>query len=114
MAELTIQQLDSLGITPSYAAASANGDSFVNTRGTFVHVKNGGGGSITVGVAVFAAKVTVPDAGEIATDPISIAIPAGQERVFQAPFGIYGGHPTITYTGVTSVTVGVFQTIRGL
>jgi hypothetical protein len=45
MAALTVQTILNTGILPTYAAAAAAGDSFVNNGRTFLHVKNANGGT---------------------------------------------------------------------
>jgi hypothetical protein len=107
MAVLTVQAVSRTGITPSYAAAAGGGDSFVNDGDCFVHIKNGGGAPITLTVAV-QAKVM----GLTITN-IALSVTNAQERMI-GPFppdlfNDAGGSVQLTYSGVTTVTTGVFS-----
>ena len=107
MATLTVQEISRSGITPSYGAAAGGGDQFPNDGRTYLHIKNGGGSSITLTVAT---QMTV-DGKAVADDAITVT--NAQERVV-GPFppGIYNdanGMVQLTYSGVTSVTVGAFR-----
>lgn len=71
---LTVQECSLSGITPSYTAASADGDKFTNDGYVMLHVKNGNGAAtrtVTVvtpatkgGLAIADAQVTVAISGE--------------------------------------------------
>ena len=106
MAVLTLQNIDRLGAAPTYAAATGGGDSFPNDERTLVHIKNGGG-AISLSVQT---QLTV-DGKPVADD--SINVPAGGERMvgpFPAPiYNDANGRVNLAYSGVTSVTVGVFR-----
>lgn len=89
-------------------AAAGGGDTFVNNGREYFHVKNGGGAPITV---TFVTPGTV-DGGAIADLTGSVA--AGDTAIF-GPFppvnyndtAAVGGIMSVTYSGVTSVSVGV-------
>lgn len=107
MATLTVQEISRSAITPSYGAAAGGGDQFPNDGRTYLHIKNGGGSSITLTIAT---QMTV-DGKAVADD--AIAVTNAQERVV-GPFppAIYNdanGMVQLTYSGVTSVTVGAFR-----
>lgn len=110
MAALATQKLALPSITPTFAAAAGGGDTCEAGDNKFLVVKNGGGGSINVTLAAF--PDTTPYGAAI-PDHI-VAVPNGQERwigplngsVFQNPST---GSVGISYSGVTSVTVGVFS-----
>lgn len=92
-------------------AAAGGGDAFAPGLDTFIRVNNGGGAGITV---TFATPGTVggnaiADGGGTVTN--------AQSRMFGPfPADLYGdpttGLVTTTYSGVTSVTVGVFRIAR--
>ncbi len=114
MATLASQQVKRLGsgLTPAYVAATVSGDDFVPDRFTFLHVKNGAGSSMTVTV------ITQPtDAlGNIIADNI-ITVPATAEKfIGPFPYTTYAdaatGLASITYSSVTTVTIGCFQLIQ--
>lgn len=105
---LTVQNIVLTGLTPSYVAADATGNYFANQTGrVFLHVKNGGGASINVTVdsqelCSFGfdhnVVVSVPDAAERMIGPFTTA-----------RWNDANGRVNISYSAVTSVTVGVFQ-----
>lgn len=109
MAELTVQNIDKVGTTPTYAAASSGGDTWINGPRTFLHIKNADVGSHTASIAAKVTQIIVPDHGEITIAGIAVAIPAADEKMFTVPHGSYGGKPTVTYDAVTSVTIGAFD-----
>ena len=109
MALIAPQLLVETGVAPSFAAATGGGDTCAPGDKTFLVVKNGGGAPITVTLAAF------PDTapwGAAIPDP-TVSVPAAGERWIgplrgssyaNASTGLVG----ISYSGVTSVTVGVF------
>lgn len=107
MALITVQEVGRAGIAPSYVAAAGGGDTFANDGRTMLHIKNGGGGSITLTVVT---QATV-DGKAVADDAISV--PNGAERmVGPFPPAIYNDvnqQVALTYSGVTSVTVAVVR-----
>lgn len=108
MATLTTQQIVQTGLNPTLAAASAGGDKVQPGDNVWIRVDNGGGGSINVTV-----DSVVPS--NYGTDVnLVVAVPAGESRLigplpagrFQSPTD---GLAAITYSGVTTVTVGAFK-----
>lgn len=108
MATLTTQNITTAGITPSYVAAAGGGDKVVPGAGTFVHVKNASGGSITV---TLVTPSTVDST--LAVGDRAIAVGAGAEAQIAVPDTLYrdpaDGLASITYSGVTSLTIGCFR-----
>lgn len=109
MATLATQSVSRAGVNPAYVAAAGGGDKFTPGKSTFLHVKNGGGAPITV-------TVVTPrtDAIGNAVADNAISVTNAQERIigpFPAEFyaSSVDGLADITYSGVTSVTVGVFE-----
>jgi hypothetical protein len=107
MATLTVQSVTLAGLNPSYAAASAGGDDFANDGKTFVHIKNAGAGSITATIAT-PAQISGIDIADIA-----VAVPNGGERMIGPfPVSLFNtstGKASITYSGVTSVTIAAIK-----
>lgn len=110
MALLATQSIVRAGLAPSYAAAAGGGDTFAPGTHTFLHVKNGSGGSITV-------TVVTPrtDALGNAIADNAVAVGAGAEAMIgPLPYEHYASPSTgvgnITYSGVTSLTIGAFAT----
>ena len=104
MATLSTQVVALTGLAPTYSAAAGGGDRMECGERNFLHVKNGGGSSITVTLDATAAVRSQP-----VTDP-TVTVPAGAERMigpitpdlFQAASD---GLCAIAYSGVTTVTV---------
>lgn len=107
MATLTVQTISREGITPSYAACAGGGDDFPNTGQEFIHVKNGSGAPITVTI------VTPATVDALAVADRTKAVAAGEEAMIGPfPTGTYNdgtGKVGLTYSGVTSLTIGVFK-----
>jgi hypothetical protein len=109
MALLSTQTITRTGLAPTYSAAAGGGDKVTPGNDTFIHVKNGGGSSITVTVDSVVPSnygddvnlvVSVPNAGERMIGPL----PA--ER-FASPAD---GLVNVTYSGVTTVTIAAIKT----
>lgn len=110
MALLTPIVVTAAGIRVDNAlvAAAGGGDTFAPSDRHSLLVNNGGGGAITVTVATPATfrGLAVADA------PNAVSIGAGQRFEFGPfPYDLYAdpttGVASITYSGVTTVTVGV-------
>jgi hypothetical protein len=108
MATVTVQTMTRAGIAPTYNAASGGGDKFAPGRDTYVHIKNGGGGSIT---ATFAVDLDVED---LAVADATVTVPAGAERI-AGPFSAHlfedsaDGLVHVAWSGTTSVTFAVVK-----
>lgn len=109
MALLNTQTIEGSGTSPTYAAAAAGGDKVsLAAPNTFLHVKNGGGASITVtittqnadyrGLTLPDRTVTVAASGEQMIGPLDASLQAD-----------INGQAAIGYSAVTSVTVGAFR-----
>lgn len=107
MAALTTQRVLVTGTTITYAAAAGGGDTFTGGARGVLRVKNGGGSPIT-------ATVVVPGntAYGQAQPDIALSVAAGTEGNF-GPFdsGMVdgNGNVSVTYSGVTSVTVAYVE-----
>jgi hypothetical protein len=107
MALIAVQPLTTSGLAPTFAAASAGGDTAPIGSDFYLVVRNGGGAPITVtvvtpgtikGLAIADTALSVPAAGEG-------FIPL--DSIYRNP---NTGRADITYSAVTSVTVGVLAT----
>lgn len=109
MALLTTQSISKAGIVPTYTAAAGGGDTMVPGATDFLHVKNGGGSSITVTLAI-PASLTFD--GLAVTSPTA-TITAGSEQMIKVIPERYRdpttGLAVITYSGVTTVTVAAIR-----
>jgi hypothetical protein len=107
VATLSVQKVVLAGLTPSYGAAAAGGDEFVNSGREFIHVKNAHTSPQTVTVNSQAACSQGFD------HDIAVAIPASEERMIgpfpKDRFDDAGGKVQITYSGVTALTVAAVQ-----
>lgn len=93
----------------SYDSCASGGDYFVvtNAKKTFIHVKNGSGGALTVTVS----RYKNCDQGH--DHDIAVSVPATDERMIGAEWTNDeikdgSGRCQISYSGVTSLTIKVF------
>jgi hypothetical protein len=105
--ELTPQDISRAGVTPAYASAAAAGNSWLNTGREMVHIKNGSGAPITV---TFTPTVLTDGAATVAK---TVSVTNAQERMI-GPFppALYNdstGLMKLDFSGVTSLTLGVFR-----
>lgn len=107
MAILSVISASRAGTTFTPVAAAGGGDSFPNTGKEIFFVKNGGGSSITVTIPLVATIDGVAAASR------TVTVTASATRLIGPfPIGTYNdvnSRVPITYSGVTSVTVGVFN-----
>jgi hypothetical protein len=104
MAVLVVQSTSLTGLAPAFVAAGAGGDTFANDGATLLHVKNGGGGSIDVTVD------STQQCSHGFDHNVVVAVPAGGERVI-GPFPTrrFGETASVSYSGVTTVTVAAVR-----
>ncbi|HBV97779.1 MAG: hypothetical protein JL50_02940 [Peptococcaceae bacterium BICA1-7] len=106
---LAVQSVAATGLNPSFTAADATGNNFPNAAGgkTFLAVKNGSVGSVTVTVN----SQTECDQGF--DHDLDVAVPAGQERWIgpfaQKRFNDGAGLVSVTYSAVADVTVAAIS-----
>lgn len=109
MANLTVQTITRAAIGPGVTPAAAGGDTFTPSRDTFLYLFNSSGGSHTVTVAT--PNEVIPNVG---IADVSVSVPSGGQRKI-GPFPAEDfADPTdglahITYSGVTSLTIGAFK-----
>ena len=114
MATLAVQDMPIDGFTPTLVAAEAGGDEAEVGPGTFLFVKNGSAGAVTVTVevpvAVGAEATVAPSvaAGDDLLVPLPVRNPAGHTGVIDR---IVTDLATWTYSAVTSVTVAVVRAV---
>ena len=112
MATLTLQVVDFALLTPTYAAAAGGGDAVAPGGAKCIfHFKNASGSTWVVTVN---DPTSISPANALAFDPdISFSIPNAAERMFLLdPIRFTNpanGLIEWTYSGVTSLTVGVFK-----
>lgn len=106
MALLSQQKVDADGLTPAYVSAAGGGDTCLPGEGSYIHVKNGSGGSITV------TLVTPGTVAGLAVADRAVAVGAGAEAkilIGDEYRNQSTGLASITYSGVTSLTIGSFR-----
>lgn len=109
MALLATQTVKRTGLNPTFAAAAGGGDEFTPGDRTFLYVKNGSAGSITVTV------VTPKQAfADVETADLAVAVPAGENRMIGPLPPQYFANPAdgrgdVTYSGVTSLTIAAIE-----
>jgi hypothetical protein len=110
MATLTAAVVAETGTVESLASAAGGGDEFINTGGQFFIVVNGSGGSINV-------TFDSPNADNFgftgSTNDLVVAVANGA-RTAIGPFRTdrfndANGKVQVSYSGVSSVTVGVWN-----
>lgn len=105
MALLTTQSISKTGVVPTFVAATGGGDT-VTPGADFLVVKNGGGSPITVTIT----PVGTTSYG-VALPAASISVTNGTEKwinLNDPNFINASSVIPITYSAVTSVTVGAF------
>jgi hypothetical protein len=109
MAALSIVTVDRGGaaLVANQVAAAGGGDYFANTGVEYVIITNDSGGSITVTEVI---QATVD--GQTITSR-TVAIAAGITKLMgpypTATYNDTNGRMNFTYSGVTSLTIGVFK-----
>jgi len=104
----TPQVIALTGITPTLTAAEAGGDEFVNSGRDFIHIKNGDAAAMDVTID------SQVDCNQGVDHDVVVTIPATNGEKFIGPFpkdrfNDTAGKVQITYTAVTSVTIGIVR-----
>ena len=112
MATLTRQRITEDGAEISFSSAGGSGDVADNSDGkTFIVVKNGSGGSVTVTVAEQISGTTVEDPvyGTVSKASATVAVSAGATAVMgpfkKQAFNNGSNQIEISYSATASVTV---------
>lgn len=111
MATLTTQVINRAGTVITPVAAAGGGDAMACGSGLMLEVVNGGGSPITVTLAVPAARtyepnVAITSPAVVVTNATTRWIGPVDAATFMDPVT---GLCTITYSGVTTVTVAAVQ-----
>lgn len=112
MATLATQTIIRTGLAPTYAAATGGGDAMACGSGMFLHIKNASGGALTVTIAIPAGASGYPNAAYTST-AVSVPATTGDRMIGPIRSELYAdpttGLATITYSGVTSLTVAAIN-----
>ena len=107
MATLVVTQVTAAGAVDSLVAASAGGDALPNDGQCWLEVLNGSGAPITVTITPQSKYQ-----GETIA-PRAVVVPAaGRRKIGRFDSGIFNdanGNVAVTYSGVTTLTVGAFR-----
>lgn len=111
MATLATQVVTRAGVTVTPVAAAGGGDAMSCGPTAYLRVVNGGGGAITVTIAIPSGSSSYTNVTYTST---AVSVGAGVTKdigviaasIYQDPTT---GLATITYSGVTSVTVAAVQ-----
>lgn len=107
MAQLTVQETTLDGVTVTYAAAGASGDTFSNDGDTRLRVKNGSASAVTVTIS------SLQQCNQGFTHDVTVSVAAGAEEEIGpfAPvrFNDGQGNVSVSYSAVTSVTVAAVR-----
>jgi hypothetical protein len=106
MAVLGVQSVPTGGLAPTFASASAGGDQAPIGKQNYLVVRNGGASPITATVVTPGTVKGLPiaDAALVVAAGGSGFVPL--DAIYRDPVT---GRAVITYSAVTSVTVGVIQ-----
>ena len=105
---LAVQQIVRTGLTPALAAANADGSYVPNDGRTFLQVKNGSAGAVTVTVE------TPGTVDGLAIGDLAVVVPltVGDKIIGPFPPDTYNqpdGTIKATFSAVASVTIGAFR-----
>jgi hypothetical protein len=117
MATLTVSDIVSTGLTDALVAANSGGDDFVasDDQRYFLEIANGGGSSITVTIAGQVSQSEQAGVGPVSVSSIAVAVAASARKKIGPITRAYirqDGKVQITYSAVSSVTVGAFRLPR--
>ncbi len=116
MGIMTLQEIKSTGLAPSFAAvASADVIETAGDDRVMLYVKNGGSSSINVTVSAVNTSVDVLGVGSLAVDDMVVAVAAGAEKIigpFAAAYRDGDGTVSVAYSATTSVTAAALKLKR--
>jgi hypothetical protein len=105
MAVIAPQVVQVAGTAPTYAAASAGGDTVAAGDRTWIHVKNGSGSPVTVTI------VTPGTVAGLAIADITVSVPAttGEKLIGPLTASLVGDPAQISYSASATVTVAALS-----
>jgi len=111
MATLSTQTVSETGLDVTYSSASSGGDKLTPGRRVFLHVQNGGSGSVVVSVD---DQLTPEPTGSASFDPdLEVTIePAGDRYIgpiVETRFQGTDGYADVSYDQVDTVTIAIIS-----
>lgn len=111
MAQITVQQITTAGITPVLSPADVAGDNYPFQERTFLYVANGDAAPHTVTIAAQWEDSELRPGTQ--KKDIAVVIPAGEDRfigpIDKNAYSDASDLVQITYDGVTNVTVAAVR-----
>ncbi len=104
--------INRLGLGPTFAAATGGGDAMACGSGMFLHIKNVSAGNITVTLNIPTARTYEPNVA-ITSPAVVVPLTTGDRMIGPIDAQTFAdpvtGLCSITYSGVTSLTVAAIQ-----
>lgn len=110
--DLTPTEITVAGVADTVTAANAGGNTFTNTGVEYVEVINASASTITVTIDAFPSGGQGSPGGLTVTDPTVSILASTRKRFGPFPRAAYNNGTnkvTVTYSAVTTVTVGVYR-----
>lgn len=115
MANLSVTNLTSAGVTQTLAAAGGSGDTFANDGNTIFVVSNASGSSINVTFTAQVTSASKPGFEDVTYTDKVVAVANGATKIIGAfATGTYNnasGQVAVSYSATSSVTVAAYRLI---
>ncbi len=111
MANQAVQDVIETGLNPTFAAAAAAGDDYVNSDRTMFGVKTGAT-AVVVTIVLQRATFDIDKFGKVTFAALVINLAATEERWIKVPLAPYtdgNGKVQVTYDDTTNVTVAAVR-----
>ena len=106
---ITAYEADEDGVVLTYSAVTeTEGDKFLNTERTCVHIKNASGVLTTATIQASGASTPIEGYGDVLLPNVDVVVAAGTEQAIMAPparFNDSSGYCTVICTPVADVTI---------
>ncbi len=111
MANQAVQDVVETGLNPTFAAAAAGGDDYINSDRTLFAVKTGAT-PVVVTIVVQRATFDIDKFGKVTFAALVINVPLTEERWIKVPLAPYtdgNGKVQVLYDDETNVTVAAVR-----
>lgn len=107
MAVISAEKFSQVGLTPTFTAADAAGDQFINTGGTFLFVTNASAAAIDVTID------SIEPCNQGFDHDMTVSVPAGETSQL-GPFSYNrfndsNGHVNVSYSTAVGLSVAVVK-----